>query len=164
MFKAKQVLDREAVRDSVGLRGWSVPLFSPSEQRGSGAQPRTRILVVEDDYFVATHIESVLDGAGFDLVGVTHTGEDAVKLALAAKPDLVLMDVRLAGRLDGAAAAREIVERAGIRCLFVTAHADEVTRARAAPARPLGWLEKPFTAIDLLRAVRSALAAREDDR
>jgi DNA-binding response OmpR family regulator len=132
------------------------PYLAP-DREDAGAAPAARILVVEDDYFVSTYIETILSDAGFTLLGPVHAGEEAVRLALREKPDLVIMDVRLAGPMDGTTAAREIFEQVGVRSLFVTAHSDESTRARAAAARPLGWLEKPFNGVDLLRTVREAL-------
>jgi CheY-like chemotaxis protein len=115
-----------------------------------------RVLVVEDDYLVGLTICDLLEGAGYMVLGPAITGEEAVSLALDERPDLVLMDVRLAGEMDGVDAAIEIA-RYGIRSLFVSAHSDPQTRSRGAVAKPHGWLEKPFANVQLLGAVAAAL-------
>jgi DNA-binding response OmpR family regulator len=81
-------------------------------------------------------------------------------VALADKPDIIIMDVRLAGAGDGIAAACEILARTGIRSIFATAHADEETRARGSVACPVAWLEKPFGVESVLQAVRLAFQDR----
>jgi DNA-binding NarL/FixJ family response regulator len=117
-----------------------------------------RILVVEDDFLVAMQMESALTEAGFEVAGVASSGEDAIELAISARPRLAVMDVRLAGRRDGIDTALQLFAEHGIRCIFATAHHDEHARSRAAPAAPLGWLAKPYTMASLIDLVRSALA------
>ncbi len=119
-----------------------------------------RLLVVEDDWFIGMEIESVAQGAHYEVVEIVTTAEEAVEAALAHRPELVLMDIRLAGARDGVDAALEIRRRAGIACLFVSAHGDAAVRARAEAARPAGWLAKPFSDSQLLGAIRDALATR----
>jgi CheY-like chemotaxis protein len=140
-----------------------VPLREdPDRSAGPGTPPRGRVLIVEDEYFVAMASEDALSDAGFDVVGIAATADDAVAKADATRPDLVLMDVRLAppgSARDGIDAAAEILARFGIRSLFATAHADPGTRARGErAAQPLGWLSKPFSPEDLVAAVGAAVA------
>ncbi|MFC7610451.1 response regulator [Teichococcus aestuarii] len=97
---------------------------------GAGAPSRGRVLVVEDEYFVALYAEDALASAGFEVVGVAATAEEAVEIARAERPDLVLMDIRLTGARDGISAAAEIRSSLGIPSLFATAHSDAATRAR----------------------------------
>jgi len=120
-----------------------------------------RVLVVEDEFFLAVQIEEWLDAAGFEVVDVVYTADEAVAVAAAERPGLVIMDVRLAGDSDGVAAAIDILERTGIRCIFATAFADPPTRQRGEAARPFGWLHKPLTAEALLKSVKEAFAALE---
>jgi len=128
----------------------------------AGADKRTdmaaRILVVEDDFLVAMQMESALTEAGFEVAGVASSGEDAIELALKERPRLCVMDIRLAGKRDGIDTALQLSAEQGIRCIFATAHHDEESRRRAAPAGPLGWLHKPYTMSSLVGLVRSALA------
>jgi two-component system, response regulator PdtaR len=121
-------------------------------------RPRSaRILVVEDEYMVATDLADRLTEGGFDVTGIAATAEDALILAAAERPDLVIMDIRLASRRDGIEAAIELKQRHGLRCIFATAHLDAETRSRAAPAAPLGWLAKPYGTFSLFRQVQAAL-------
>lgn len=140
--------------------GWPFPLRAQDDGRsGTGAPPRGRVLVVEDEYFVALDAENALDSAGFEVVGVAATAEEAVEIARAERPDLVLMDIRLAGARDGIDAAAEIRGSLGIPSLFATAHSDAATRARGeGAAAPLGWLTKPYAPSELAAAVAAALA------
>ena len=135
-------------------------VFARDDSAGAGKQPGApeRILVVEDDFLVAMQMESALAEAGFEVVGVAATGEDAVELAITERPRLVVMDVRLAGDRDGIDTALQLFAEQGIRCIFATAHQDEQARRRAAPAVPLGWLQKPYTMPSLVGMVRHALS------
>lgn len=126
-----------------------------SDSRSVGTARPARILVVEDDYLVALTICDLLGGAGYEVLGPEVSGEEAVSLALEMKPDLVLMDIRLAGDMDGVDAALELA-RSGVRSLFVSAHSDPLTRTRGDAASPYGWVEKPFTDAQLLGAVAAA--------
>jgi DNA-binding NarL/FixJ family response regulator len=127
---------------------------------GTGAHGHagTRVLVVEDDWFAGMDMDAALDLAGFDVLGVVISAEEAIEAAGESRPDLILMDVRLVGARDGVDAALEIGRRFGIRCLFVTAFVDPALRTRAEPARPIGWLTKPISGESLVAAVRAALA------
>jgi DNA-binding NarL/FixJ family response regulator len=97
-------------------------------------------------------IEEALVAAGYEVLGPVSNYRDAVRLALRGTPHLVLMDIRLAGDMDGVAAATEIWLRTGIRSLFASAHFDFATIHRAQRAHPAGWLLKPYSVDELLRA------------
>lgn len=129
----------------------------------AGAQP-ARILIVEDDYFIALDSEATLLRAGHEVLGIAATGEQAVALALNARPDLIIMDIRLRGDMDGVDAATEIYRRTGIASIFATAYSNPELKERAAPADPLGWVSKPFTPRELMGAVNHALAEVERRR
>lgn len=115
-----------------------------------------RLFVVEDEYFVALAIEETLEAAGHQVVGTYSSGEAAVAAAPALKPDLLLMDIRLAGQMSGIEAA-VAMKAMGIPCIFASANSDEATRRSAQQAEPLGWVPKPFAPSELLNAVSSAL-------
>ena len=134
-------------------------VFARDDATGADKRPARpgRILVVEDDFLVALQMESALTEAGFEVAGVASTGEDANELALSERPRLVVMDIRLAGDRDGIDTALQLFAEHGIRCIFATAHHDEHSRRRAAPAGPLGWLHKPYTMASLVGMVRGAL-------
>ena len=84
-------------------------------------------------------------------------------MVAAIRPALVLMDIRLAGTMDGVDAALVLFREHGIRCIFATAHHDLEVRRRAGPAEPLGWLAKPYAMPAMLAAVRQGLADLEAD-
>jgi CheY-like chemotaxis protein len=116
------------------------------------------ILIVEDNHFVAHQAESVLTDAGYEVVDIVATADDAVRVALERRPQLVLMDIYLPGKRDGVDAALEIFKRCGVRSIFASAPADPAAEALAATARPLAWLPKPFSAKKLLATVESGIA------
>jgi DNA-binding NarL/FixJ family response regulator len=118
-----------------------------------------RVLIVEDQFFVAVDCELQLRAAGMECVGLATTASEALELAQKERPDLVVMDIRLASRVDGVQAAIVIYERLGIRCVFASAHADARTRELAQRACPLAWLDKPYTGEELVRTVRDSLKA-----
>jgi two-component system, response regulator PdtaR len=144
-------------------RHWPQLVFAREDSAGSDAriEPPARILVVEDDFLVAAEIENALSDAGFDVAGIAASADEAVELAQARRPALVVMDVRLAGERDGIHAAAEIFRELGIRCIFATAHHDRHLLERAKPAMPLGWLQKPYSMVSLVNAVRRALRELE---
>ncbi len=117
-----------------------------------------RILIVEDNYFVAHQCESALLDAGYEIVGTVVTADDAVRAAMDRRPELVLMDIYLPGKWDGVDAALEILQRFGIRSIFASAPADPTVKARAESAQPLAWLAKPFNDRKLVATVKSALS------
>jgi two-component system, response regulator PdtaR len=123
------------------------------------AQPaeKARILLVEDEYLVAMTLENDLTDAGYDIIGVASSADDAVSLAHSAKPTLIVMDIRLVGARDGVDAALQIFAETGRRCVFATANADARSKERAAPAQPLGWLQKPYQRLALLTAIEEGL-------
>jgi DNA-binding NarL/FixJ family response regulator len=136
-----------------------VAVFSP-EGLGAGLltdSPLARVLIVEDDYFVSGEIEAILIDMHCEIVGIAATGEEAIEIAQRERPDLVLMDIRLAGLIDGIATAKVMDSRLGIRCLYVTAHSDVETRTRGQATNPLGWVSKPFTSQELTKSVRRAI-------
>src|SRR3954468_24456177 len=122
---------------------------SRSSSPRSGCMPEGRVLVVEDETIVAMDIASTLRRLGYTVVGVVSSGEAAVEVAPEAMPDVVLMDVRLQGAMDGIEAARLIHERHDIPIVFLTAHADVDTVERSKSSAPYGYLIKPFDDRDL---------------
>lgn len=114
-------------------------------------------MVVEDDRVVATDIERQLMRIGHTVVAKTARGEDALPLALNKQVDLVLMDIRLEGAMDGIEAAQQIRERCGLPVVFLTAYADDQTVVRASQTEPLGYILKPFEDSQLRTVVEMAL-------
>ena len=128
---------------------------------GGGPSPAVRIMIVEDDYLVASQMSDSLADAGFEVAAVATSCEEAIGLARREKISFAIMDVRLAGKRDGVDCALELFTAHGIRCIFATAHADPHIKARAEPAKPLGWVQKPYSMASLIANVRKTLNALE---
>lgn len=133
------------------------PTPTPDDRVASEEGGRPRILIVEDEYLVASELEAGLSEAGFAVIGAASTAGEAIRLTKAERPALIVMDIRLPGRRDGIEAAKEIFATTGIRCIFVTAYADTRTQERAQSAAPLGWIAKPYATEAVIAAVRDAL-------
>jgi DNA-binding NarL/FixJ family response regulator len=158
--KLNALTDPQPARESAAAPlNWPQQLLAREDSAGSDKRIELsrRILVVEDDFLVANEIEVALSDAGFDIAGVAASANEAVELAESQRPALVVMDVRLAGEHDGIHAAVEIFRKLGTRCIFATAHCDQYLLERAKLATPLGWLQKPYSMLSLVNAVRRAL-------
>ena len=118
-----------------------------------------RVLVVEDEALIAMELESILEQQGHEVVDAVATEADAIAVARLTRPDLVLMDVRLARGGDGVATAIRLRQELGIRSIFITAQSDQVTRARAAAAEPAGFLGKPLSPDLLAKLIREAFGS-----
>jgi two-component system, response regulator PdtaR len=152
-FEPAQISSAESPRGRARPRG--APVVS---QTSKGEAEAPRVLLVEDDYLMAIDVEAGLTEAGFVVVGVAATAEEAVALAKSERPALAIMDVRLAGIRDGIDAAIDIFLQTGIRCIFATAFHDPDTRARAEASRPIAWLQKPYVSSSLIVVIRTALS------
>src|SRR6185295_12398617 len=104
-----------------------------------GGNMATNIMVVEDESIVAMDLENRLRSLGYDVVASAGTGEEALFAAESTRPELVLMDVMLRGKMDGIEAARVIHQRHRIPIIFLTAYSDEPTLERAKAAEPFGY-------------------------
>ena len=122
-----------------------------------------RILVVEDEAIVALDIQTRLLRLGFEVAGRAATGPEALALAESARPDLVLMDVRLPGAKDGIETARELCARRSVPVIYLTAASDAATLDRAKETSPAGYLAKPFEDHELALAIEMALVKFEAD-
>lgn len=120
-----------------------------------------RILVLEDEGIVALALVAVLTGLGYAVIGPVDTAEGAIALALAERPELMLMDIQLKGQLDGVDAAQQIKKDLDVPCVFLTAHTDEATLARVAMIEPDAYVIKPFQARALGVTLRLVLARHQ---
>jgi two-component system, response regulator PdtaR len=103
-----------------------------------------RILIVEDEIISAMALERMLAGLGCVVIGTVATGEDAIEWAKREAPDLIAMDIRLSGSMDGIEAAEKIEEALGTPIIFMTGYDDKETRERALSLKPLGFMVKPI--------------------
>lgn len=124
----------------------------------------SQILIAEDENIVALDIQEALKGAQYDVLGIVSSGRDAVKTASERKPDLVLMDIRLKGEVDGVQAATQIREKYDIPVIYLTAYSDENTLQRAKLTEPYGYLLKPFEKEALHTTIEMALHKHKTER
>jgi two-component system, response regulator PdtaR len=144
--------------ESLGVQASPVtPAPQPGTIRDTEQPSRCRVLVVEDNVFVAQQCQRALTKAGYEVTGLVSTAEEAIEHALQRRPDMVLMDIYLRGPRDGIEAALEIFERSGIRSIYASAVSDAEMQARALLAQPLAWLPKPFSDRKLVATVNVAL-------
>lgn len=102
-----------------------------------------RVFVVEDEILIRKYMVSLLKGLGCLIAGETSSGEQAVEMLSRDLPDLVLMDIRLKGSMDGIDAAKEINKHADIPILFMSAYDYEERITSAGIPNTLGYLTKP---------------------
>lgn len=123
-----------------------------------------RILIVEDEAVTAMDLAAELRHLGYDVCGTEDTADGAVAAVEREKPGLVLMDIRLGDNGDGIEAAQRISDRHKTAVVFLTAHSDEETLARALAVSPYGYIVKPFRARELKVAVELALSKHAAER
>jgi two-component system, cell cycle sensor histidine kinase and response regulator CckA len=116
-----------------------------------------RILIVEDEQIIAADLRNQLRRMGHEVIGIAVSGQEAIEIAETAKPELVLMDVQLDGKMSGTEAARIIQERAGSRVIFLTAFPGVFLRDPSQMMEPGICLGKPFSRPQLEAALGAAL-------
>jgi DNA-binding NarL/FixJ family response regulator len=126
---------------------------------GSSAAERTvNLLIVEDEALVASYIQDVLEESGFTIAGVASTGPEALSLAGGVPVDLALVDIKLAGPMDGIEVAKHLRERHYVPAIFLSGMHDPETMRRAQEVEPLGFLQKPFRPSQVFNALEKARA------
>jgi len=125
---------------------------------------KKKILIVEDESIIAIDIKNCLIGLGYEVVGISSTGEDAITKAIELKPNLILMDIHLDSELDGVETADKIRTLLDIPIIYLTAHADENTFQRAKITEPYGYILKPFEERLLHITVETSLYKHETSK
>ncbi|MGA2740479.1 MAG: response regulator [Bryobacteraceae bacterium] len=124
----------------------------------------SRIMLVEDETVVAADIQECIKGLGYQVVGPVATGTEALRLAADARPDLVLMDVKLKGALDGIETAAALYDQLKIPVVYLTAYADAEILERARRTAPCGYVLKPFDDRNLRAAIELAFDRHRRER
>jgi PAS domain S-box-containing protein len=119
--------------------------------------PSPALFIVEDELIVAEDLRLTLEGLGYVVAGHEKTGERALETISSSRPDLVLMDIHLAGPMDGIDTAIQVRSRWGIPVIIISAHADKELFERAKVAEPYGYLVKPYDERGLQSAIEMAL-------
>ncbi len=115
---------------------------------------RPKILIVEDDALIAQDLRGFLEQSGFSVCRPQATGEAAVQAAASERPDIVLMDIHLAGEMDGFEAARRIQANGRPRLIFLSGYLNPEAVAAADELNPLAFLGKPIAEDELLAIIR----------
>ncbi|MDZ7337832.1 MAG: response regulator [candidate division KSB1 bacterium] len=116
-----------------------------------------RIMVVEDLNITALDLKNRLRKMGYEVPALAGSGEEAIQKAEETHPDLILMDIRLKGEMDGVEAAERIRAKLDIPVIYLTAHADDNTLQRAMVTGPYGYVLKPFEEKELRITIEMAL-------
>lgn len=125
---------------------------------------RKRILLVDDEEIILADLGRTLRKQGYEIAGTALSGPEAIQAAAELKPDLVLMDVRLQGSMDGIEAARQIWRASGVPVVFVTAHVGALALRTAELPGPYSSIGKPYSPAELCRTIESFLPARQARR
>ncbi len=118
-------------------------------------------MVVEDEILIAQDIRRILTGFGYDVLPLVATGSDALSAAEARSPDLVLMDIKLKGSMDGIETAARLHDKHRTAIVYLTSHSDETTLTRAKQTNPFGYIIKPFTDRELRTCIEVALSKHD---
>ncbi|HEY9649804.1 MAG TPA: response regulator, partial [Coleofasciculaceae cyanobacterium] len=122
---------------------------------------KIQILIVEDERIIAINLKESLESLGYEVVAIASSGRKAIEKARLLSPDLVLMDIRLKGAMDGIEAAEQIWDNLQIPVIYVTGHSDRTTLERAKITAPFGYVIKPIKERELSVAIEIALQRYE---
>jgi signal transduction histidine kinase len=120
-----------------------------------------KIMIVEDEQLVADDLRETLEFLGYEVPALVASGEEAIIQAELIKPDLILMDIRLEGKMDGIGASMHIQSRFHIPVVYLTANADRATLERAKISQPFGYILKPFNEKILSTTIEIALSRHQ---
>jgi two-component system, cell cycle sensor histidine kinase and response regulator CckA len=125
---------------------------------------KTKILIVEDEGLIARDIASRLERSGYAVVGIAEAGDEALRKVEEFAPDLILMDIRINGDMDGVETATRIQEQFDLPIIYITAHSDRETLDRAKITAPFGFLTKPLHQTNLKDSIEIALYKHQLER
>ena len=134
---------------------------APSKPASLHLSQPVGVLIVEDERILAMNLQNRLRDLGYDVVGSVPSGEAAIEIAEATLPNLVLMDIYLAGDMTGTEAARIIWERFQVPVVYLTAFADKRTIEAAKTSTSFGYVVKPYRPEQIHAAIRMALDGYE---
>lgn len=112
-----------------------------------------RVLIVEDDMIISLVIENMVKELGHEVIGKATSGSEAIEIALENTPDLILMDIRLKGEMDGIEAVTQIKEKINTAVIYLTGNSDRVNYDRARATNFIDLITKPFTISDLTKSL-----------
>ncbi len=119
-----------------------------------------KVLIVEDEIVLSTLLRAQLVRLDYEVAGEATSGEEAIRLAREIKPDIILMDIMMPGKVNGIQAAETIVQELNLAVVFLTARSDEETINQAKQVTPYGYLIKPVKIHDIKAAIEIALTRK----
>src|SRR4029077_21129349 len=123
-----------------------------------------KIVIVEDEGIIAADLQGRLERAGYQVPGVAASGGEALEVIRAQSPDLVLMDIRLAGELDGIQVAEKVRNEFDIPVVYLTAYEDRETLQRASQTQAFGYIKKPIASASLQGSIELAISKHRQER
>ncbi|MGL5034953.1 MAG: helix-turn-helix domain-containing protein [Microcystaceae cyanobacterium] len=124
----------------------------------------TQVLIVEDERLVAQHIAQLLRNNGYEVCGIASEAETALKKIVEFYPDLILLDIRIRGNIDGIEIAEQVQFLYDIPVVYLTAFSDADTLERAQATKPSGYVVKPFRREQLLSSIAITLANHQTEQ
>ena len=118
---------------------------------------KTRILIVEDETIDSFDLKKIISNLGYEVIGIVRNGEEAFSKAFEAKPDLILLDIMLSGKLSGIETAEQIKRCLDVPLIYLTAYAEKETLQNAKVTEPFGYIIKPFEERALQSTIELAL-------
>jgi chemotaxis response regulator CheB len=137
------------------------PKLVQLSKEGRAVPRRARVLIVQDEGTISVNLGQRLADLGYDVVGSVRSGEEVLRVATEVAPDVVLMDVPLAGAMTGTEAARILWKALALPIVFLTAYSDEQTVDDATESMPYGFVVKPYRSAQIHATLRLALDRRE---
>src|SRR5579864_8059024 len=123
-----------------------------------------KIVIVEDEGLIAADLQGRLEREGYQVPGIAATGGEALQLVRAESPDLVLMDIRLAGELDGIQVADKVRQEFDVPVVYLTAYEDRETLQRASQTQAFGYIKKPIASASLQGSIEMAISKHRHER
>jgi DNA-binding NarL/FixJ family response regulator len=124
------------------------------------AGARYSVLIVEDERIVAKDLQRTLEGVGYDVIGTAASADETLALCAQQVPDVVLMDIRIKGAVDGIDTAQQLLDTYGLHVIYLTAHSDVASIDRAKRTKPHAYLLKPVKTGELQGAIEIAMFKR----
>jgi DNA-binding NarL/FixJ family response regulator len=115
------------------------------------------ILIIEDETLLSASMKLILEDAGYRIFGIAMTGEDALLMIEQERPDLILMDIKLGGKMDGIAVAKRIIEELRIPVIYVTGNSDDRTMELVKQTKHSGILQKPVEEYELVSIINNVI-------
>lgn len=115
-----------------------------------------RVLIVEDEMIIALLIERMVNNLGHEVIDKVTSGEDAVTIATQNEPDIILMDIRLKGDMDGIEAMSRIRKKKNVPVIYISGNTDMFHQKKVSDSEYVEFLSKPITISDLSRSFNLA--------